>query len=160
MIGMEKINVTLTAPKQLYQIVKRKISPSKLFEVAMRAVVGTDDTELSEYDIQEKVIMEQIMVAKQTIADLDVQIRMMKEEQEQLKVELEKLEQRLKDIRLEAKYFRLQRLLTQLRMIARTYDWQEDLIVTDETAQGVIEQILEIKPDFDLRKWLSMVSPT
>ena len=40
---MERINVTLTAPKQLYQIVKQKVSPSRLFEIALRAVVGSED---------------------------------------------------------------------------------------------------------------------
>jgi len=153
---MEKINATLFVPKRLYEITKAKISPSQLMEIAMQAILEVEDPEMSDYEIKSNVLRKQIATIKEQIAELESNITKLKEEKEMMENERKRLEEKLNDITTEMKYFKLQRLLSQLRSIAKVYEWRKDEIMADETAVGLIERIKEIKPDFDIERWIEM----
>ena len=148
--------VTLTADADLYDAAKSMgISPSAVLDEALKAVIGTvgEDWKITLRERTLEVQIKQLKTQKETIQR---QIEELKEKADALDGLIRHLEQQLAEIRLERRLQRLQTLIARLRTVAETFGYDVEAMESDPDVSKLIEEIKDIRPDFDLRKYVEL----
>lgn len=149
--------VTLTADAELYKAVKAMgLKPSELLDIALRAAIGATGSEDWRMVLKERVVEDQLRVIEENKRAIERQIA---ELRDRLKM-LEELERRLRgqleDIRLEQRLARLQKLVQRLRQMAEIHAFDEEAMMRDPNVVKVVEEVRQLKPDFELRRYLEI----
>jgi len=149
-----KQTVTLSVDGMLYRMVKKKevVKPSRLLDIAMKAVLEADDEVGLELVVARSTVLEtlraideQLVMLKKNRMDIDEQMRLLEEERERLK-------ENLKEIETQVRLRRLESLMKKLQRLVRLYEYDAEAVMEDDDAREIVERLKELRPDFDLNR--------
>jgi len=153
---MKKRTITLTVDGPQYDLVRQKFGhiASRLLRIALRTAADVEDEQDLELQVQIATVNDRVKYIQERLQEIKRLRDEINDEEKLLRNEMQRLRQKESQIKLQLRLIRLERAMKQLQRLIKVYDYNVDEVLADDDGRKLVEEMKEMRPDFDLQKFV------